>query len=192
MRQILDLGCGTGNLPVAAKVSAVDEVIGVDLNQENLAIARRRFPQRNFLCARGESLPFAGASFDWVISSVALPYMHIPKTLAEVHRVLVPGGSAFFSVHPFQFTLAEFRQSVPKPVAMIYRLYVLLNGFAFHLTGRTLSIAGRPESFQTERGLRIAFRRAGFVNVVFTRPKGRLLVQASTTTAASWASDRVA
>jgi ubiquinone/menaquinone biosynthesis C-methylase UbiE len=105
--------------------------------------------------------------------------MDIPKALAEVHRVLKPGGSVLLSFHPWRFTLGEFRNAVPHPVAISFRLFVLLNGVYFHFTGRILRVAGRGESFQTERGLRLALARAGFVNIVFSRPAGRLIVEAS-------------
>jgi ubiquinone/menaquinone biosynthesis C-methylase UbiE len=178
MARVLDLGCGKGDYPIRADLSAGDEVIGVDLDEERLAIARQRFPGRTFRHARGESLPFSDASFDRVVSAIALPYMDIPKTLAEVQRVLVPGGSVFFSVHPLRFTLRELWQCAPRPVAMSYRLFVLLNGLYFHFTGKILRVARRTESFQTKRGLRLALTRAGFVNLVFTRPEGRLIVEA--------------
>ncbi len=182
MRRVLDLGCGTGNLPVKANVE-VDEVVGVDIDERRLALARQRFPLRSFHCARGESLPYADASFDRVVSAIALPYMDIPKTLAEVRRVLAPGGSVFFSVHPVRFTLGELWKCAPNPLAMAYRCYVLLNGLVFHVTGRNLRWAGRTESFQTEHGLRLALERAGFGEVVFSRPVGRLLVEARTAAA---------
>lgn len=177
MARVLDLGCGTGKTPVRANVSDADEVVGVDIDEPSLVIARQRFPNRTFRYARGESLPFADASFDRVVSAVALPYMDIPKALAEVRRVLVPGGSAFFSVHAFRFTLGELRKATPRPTAMSYRLYVMLNGLWFHVTGRVLRLAGRMESFQTRRGLKLALIRAGFVDIVFTRPDGRLIVE---------------
>jgi len=60
---------------------------------------------------------------------------------------------------------------------MLYRLFVMLNGLWFHVTGRVLTVAGRPESFQTKRGLHRALARAGFVDLVFTRPDGRLIVE---------------
>jgi SAM-dependent methyltransferase len=178
MARILDLGCGTGNYPVRAHLSAGDEVVGVDIDKQRLARARQRFPERTFQCARGESLPYRDASFDRVVSAVALPYMDIPKALTEVRRVLIPGGSVFFSVHPLRLTLRELWKAAPRPVAMIYRLFVLLNGLYFHLTGRVLRVLGRTESFQTKRGLRLALARAGFVDARITRPDGRLIVEA--------------
>ncbi len=175
--RVLDLGCGAGKCPVRASVSDNDDVVGVDIDEPSLAIARQSFPNRTFQYARGEALPFPDASFDRVVSAVALPYMDIPKTLEEVRRVLVPGGTVFFSVHAFRFTLSEFRKAVPRPVAMLYRLFVMINGLWFHLTGRVLTVAGRSESFQTKRGLQRALARAGFADLVFTRPDGRLIVE---------------
>jgi ubiquinone/menaquinone biosynthesis C-methylase UbiE len=179
MARVLDLGCGTGGHPERTDFLPDDEVTGVDIDEGRLVEARRRFPRRTFQCARGESLPFPSASFDRVVSNVALPYMDIPKALAEMQRVLKPGGSVLLSFHPWRFTLGEFRNAVPHPVAISFRLFVLLNGVYFHFTGRVLRVAGRSESFQTERGLRLAMARAGFVSLVFSRPVGRLIVRAN-------------
>jgi predicted RNA methylase len=37
MARILDLGCGTGNYPIRAQLSAGDEVVGVDIDEQRLA-----------------------------------------------------------------------------------------------------------------------------------------------------------
>ena len=114
--RVLDLGCGAGRCPVRAKVSDNNDVVGVDIDEPRLAIARQSFPNRTFQYARGEALPFPDASFDRVVSAVALPYMDIPKTLAEVRRVLVPGGTVFFSVHAFVLPSASFARPFPGPL----------------------------------------------------------------------------
>jgi ubiquinone/menaquinone biosynthesis C-methylase UbiE len=169
----LDLGCGQGGSPAAWGVASSDEITGIDINGSSLAIAKAKFPGRNYLQGAGEYLPFASESFDRVVCSVALPYMNITKTLAEIHRSLVPGGSVSLSLHLPGFTIAELRRALPKPVPTLFRLYVLTNGVWFHLTGRTMGfLNGRTESFQTERGMRIALTRAGFVNVLFSRGSG--------------------
>jgi len=83
------------------------------------------------------------------------------------------------SVHNLGFTLSELRNAMLKPKAVLYRLYVLANGVIFHLTGKVVGFAdGRVESFQTIRGLKIALRRAGFVEVSVSCPDGRLIVEA--------------
>ena len=178
MARILDLGCGNGNLPVRAGATAGDEVVGVDIDERALRLARERFPNRSFYLAPAEHLPFPNCSFDRVVSSVALPYMDIPKTLAEVRRVLLPKGSVFFSLHPLRFTVSELKKAWPRFVPTAYRLFVILNGFLLHFTGRSLRFGGRHETFQTKRAIRLSLQRAGFEQIEFSRPEGRLIVRA--------------
>jgi ubiquinone/menaquinone biosynthesis C-methylase UbiE len=119
-------------------------------------------------------LPFEDESFDRVISAVALPYMNIQKTLAEIHRILIPGGGLSLDLHLPSFTIAELlHNAIPKPIPTLFRLYVMANGLLFHCTGRTVGfLKGRTESFQTERGMRFALDRAEFVNLSFSRATG--------------------
>jgi ubiquinone/menaquinone biosynthesis C-methylase UbiE len=172
--RVLDLGCGSGRDLASWGVTASDEVTGVDIDDSRLAIAKVRFSTRTYLQGIGECLPFEDESFDRVISAVALPYMDIQKTLAEIHRILVRGGGLSLSLHPPSFTIAELiHNAIPKPVPTFFRLYVMANGLLFHLTGRTVGfLKGRTESFQTERGMRVALKRAGFVNLSFSRANG--------------------
>ena len=172
--RVLDLGCGSGRDLASWGVTASDEVTGVDIDESRLAAAKVRFSNRTYVHGSGECLPFEDESFDRAISAVALPYMNIQKTLAEIHRILVPGGGLSLSLHLPSFTIAELlHQALPKPVPTFFRLYVLANGSLFHCTGRTVGFFnGRTESFQTERGMRIALNRAGFVNPFFSRAIG--------------------
>jgi len=172
--RVLDLGCGLGRDLASWGVTASDEVTGLDVDDSRLAIAKVRFSGQNYLKGAGECLPFGDESFDRVISAVALPYMNIQKTLAEVHRVLVRGGGLSLSLHLPSFTIAELlHNAIPKPVPTLFRLYVLANGLLFQCIGRTVGfLKGRTESFQTERGMRVALNRAGFVNPSFSRATG--------------------
>ena len=88
----LDVGCGTGrNLPLFPPgVRAV----GMDPHSQNLARARRRAPRALLVQARAEALPFRSGSFDTVVSGLVLCSVREPReSLAEVRRVLAPGGS---------------------------------------------------------------------------------------------------
>ena len=172
--RVLDLGCGSGRDLASWGVTASDKVTGIDIDHSRLASAKVRFRDRTYLQGAGESLPFADDSFDCVISAVALPYMNIQKALAEIHRVLGPGGALSSSLHLPSFTRAELlHKAIPKPVPTLFRLYVMANGFLFHCTGRTVGfLKGRTESFQTARGMRVALNRAGFVGLSFRRATG--------------------
>jgi ubiquinone/menaquinone biosynthesis C-methylase UbiE len=173
--RVLDLGCGSARDLASWGVTISDKVTGLDIDHSRLATAQVRFPDQTYLQGAGECLPFGDQSFDRVISAVALPYMNIQKSLAEIQRILVPGGGLSLSLHLPSFTITELlHNAIPKPVPTLFRLYVIANGLVFHCTGRTVGFVKgrRTESFQTERGMRVALNRAGFVSLSFSRATG--------------------
>jgi len=96
----IDLACGTGDVTFAlARRYPRGTVCGVDLTPEMLAIARERNSCANVRLELGDMhrLPFPSASVDIVTGSYALrnaPSLGV--ALAEVRRVLRPGGTAAF------------------------------------------------------------------------------------------------
>jgi ubiquinone/menaquinone biosynthesis C-methylase UbiE len=181
MERILDLGCGTGDSwqKLGLKVENC-RIIGIDTQRDRIREANLKYGSRGweYLCARGEEIPLPDGSIDGVFCNVALPYMHIPRTLAELHRVLVPGGWVKATLHPPSFTWSEFRNSFPRPKATLFRVFVLLNGMVLHFSGDVLSLGRVAESCQTDAGMRKAMRRAGFTAVSFRREGRRFFVEA--------------
>ncbi len=100
--RVLDVACGSGlvTLPAADAVGASGAVLGVDLSQAMVDLARRRAAvdgvrHAGFARMDGEALACADASFDVALSSLGLMYMPDPeRALAEMLRVLRPGGRA--------------------------------------------------------------------------------------------------
>jgi ubiquinone/menaquinone biosynthesis C-methylase UbiE len=99
--RVLDVGCGTGTLAIAAKkhVGATGTVTGIDPAAEMVERAMRKAERASadvaFRTAAAEDLPFANGTFDVVLSSMMLH--HLPKEtrragVAEMKRVLKPGG----------------------------------------------------------------------------------------------------
>ncbi len=87
---ILDLGCGDGQLTQRIAATGA-HVLGVDASQEMVAVARERETEAEQ--ANAESLPFHDATFDAVFSNAALHWVRDQDAmLAQVHRVLKPGG----------------------------------------------------------------------------------------------------
>ncbi len=93
--KVLEIGVGTGlTLPHDA---AGVELSGIDPDADKLVRAARRRGSHigplTFVTGDGNALPFADASFDAVVISLVLCSVPEPRrTLAEVWRVLKPGG----------------------------------------------------------------------------------------------------
>ncbi len=102
--KILDLGTGTGYLafPIAeryphAEVTGLDIVLQA-LNRNRQEAERRGRKNLQFISYGGLEFPFAGQSFDWVVSRYALHHFPaINGTFQEISRVLKPGGRLLIS-----------------------------------------------------------------------------------------------
>jgi len=93
--RVLDVACGTGALTGAAKERAGPQgsVVGLDPNEAMLAVARSKDLAVDWKSGRAESLPFADASFDRVVSQFGYMFFEDrPRALREMMRVLHPGG----------------------------------------------------------------------------------------------------
>jgi ArsR family transcriptional regulator len=90
-----DLGCGTGQL-TETLAPYVRRVVAVDGSEDMLAAARTRLNgMANVQLRRGdlESLPLGDGELDAAVLSLVLHYSADPaRALAEVHRVVRPGG----------------------------------------------------------------------------------------------------
>ena len=168
-RAVLDIGCGAGQTLIASRLEEGVLACGVDPVASALALGRTLTDRVHFGAAMGEALPFASESFDLVVSRVALPYMNIPAALAEMFRVLQPGGTVWLSLHPPRFAARTMWRAVRagNVRAAVYPMYTLLNGLLLQVANRQVRWPfGRPryESTQTSAGIRRALRRAGFVD----------------------------
>jgi ubiquinone/menaquinone biosynthesis C-methylase UbiE len=98
---VLDVGCGTGTLAIAAKrhVGPTGRVSGIDASPEMIARADRkaRTAGVEVVFTRGvaQALPFPDAQFDAILTTVMLHHLprHARQACArEIRRVLKPGG----------------------------------------------------------------------------------------------------
>ena len=88
--RILDLGCGDGQLTQRIAATGA-RVLGVDASAQMVAAARARGIVVDE--ASAESLPYGIRTFDAVFSNAAFHWVRDQDAmLAEVHRVLKPGG----------------------------------------------------------------------------------------------------
>lgn len=112
-QRILEVGCGAGQCArwLAAQGA---HAVGIDISWSQLAYARALDAQAGIrvpvIQADAGALPFATASFDAACSAYgALPFIaDAAAVLADVHRVLRPGGRWVFSVtHPIRWAFPD-------------------------------------------------------------------------------------
>ncbi|HTQ99282.1 MAG TPA: malonyl-ACP O-methyltransferase BioC [Candidatus Acidoferrum sp.] len=95
---VLDLGCGTGYCAqqLQAKLPQA-HLLALDVAVPMLLQARAQLESARLVCATAEALPLADASLDLVVSSLTLQWCDSAAVLAELQRVLRPGGMALIS-----------------------------------------------------------------------------------------------
>src|SRR5699024_5076519 len=93
---ILDAGCGTGRTSAYIAEQYGSRVTALDNHPVMLEKARQRLSQVPIpvMVSQGsmENLPFADASFDYVIAESVLAFTDTARTIPECCRVLKPGG----------------------------------------------------------------------------------------------------
>jgi len=124
--RVLDVGSGLGQLTIAlARQPEVSEAVGIDLSADLVEAARHQAEtvgaNARFLEMDAADLsPLADASFDVVVSTLSLHHWTEPqRALAEIRRVLTPGGRAY---------LLDLRRDIAVPfygVAALVSRYLL-------------------------------------------------------------------
>lgn len=108
-RDILDVGTGPGHFLCALHRKYPEATLtGLDADADHVAVARKDLEERgvvaDLLVASGAELPFADARFDLVVCQMVMPYSRDDRAfLAELARVLRPGGVLWFATHGLGF-----------------------------------------------------------------------------------------
>ena len=102
--RVLDLGCGAGQLARHLATTGAAEVVGVDVSERMLALARADWAHPNVAYRRGaiEDAAFPAGRFELVVSSLALHYIEDYRGLVlRIAQWLTPGGHLVYSIeHP--------------------------------------------------------------------------------------------
>jgi demethylmenaquinone methyltransferase/2-methoxy-6-polyprenyl-1,4-benzoquinol methylase len=121
-RIMLDVATGTGDFAFEAiKILAPEKIIGVDISEGMLDVARKKINERNlqhvFSVQTGDSegLQFSDDHFDAITVAFGVRnYENLEKGLADMYRVLKPGG---------KIVILEFSKPRNFPIKQGYNFY---------------------------------------------------------------------
>lgn len=112
---VFDESCSHGLLPFLE--DRARSVIGIDVSQESLQTTQRRSLRSRLVRADVRGLPFASGSFDCVVSNSTLDHFtskaQIALSLAELNRVLRPGGTLVITLDNMANPLVWLRNHLP-------------------------------------------------------------------------------
>jgi SAM-dependent methyltransferase len=95
---VLDVASGPGFVSAAVAERGAS-VVGVDIAEAMVAVARQRHPELEFRHGSAEALPFPDGSFDALVANFLLLHLGRPEqAAAEFARVLAPGGRLALTV----------------------------------------------------------------------------------------------
>ena len=120
-RTVLDIACGTGDFSIEALRHGVERVVGADISENMLAVAREKAREKGledrleFRYGDSENLDFEDGTFDAVTVAFGVRnFEHLERGLAEMCRVLRPGGKV---------VVLEFSTPERFPMKQLYRFY---------------------------------------------------------------------
>lgn len=125
--RVLELGCGTGANFAHYDWSKVDSLVATEPDPFMLRRAQTKLgsvaiepairAKVSLLPSPAESLPFDAAAFDCIVSTLVFcSVSDLPRSVAEVYRVLAPGGSLRFVEHVASTGFEAKVQRVIQPI----------------------------------------------------------------------------
>ncbi|MCX6790116.1 MAG: class I SAM-dependent methyltransferase [Candidatus Kaiserbacteria bacterium] len=121
-KAVVDLGSGDGRHARIMKEMGAENVIGIDISEEMITLARNKTTNENvhFVVANGENLPLSNESADIVTSMYVIMYFKdTKKVFGEVARVLKSGGHfvGIFNITDIEPGF-EHLENTPMPVRL--------------------------------------------------------------------------
>lgn len=123
--RVLEIGCGVGIVSAHLTNRYNMNVIGIDLDSEQIAIAKMYNNENEhlkFIEADSTKLPFGDQEFDMVLSLYVLHHIgNWEKTLEEINRVLKQRGYFIF----YDLAYSKFTTRIFNPIVKNYGVYTI-------------------------------------------------------------------
>ena len=170
---VLDVACGTGDLSLELQRDSAATVIGTDFCRPMLAVAYEKTAKSGcripYVEADAMALSFSDGSFDAL--TIAFGLRNLPNFrngLAELHRVLKPGG---------KIVILEFSSPVVPGFRQLFNFYFsrVLPRIGGVVSGSRGAYEYLPDSvsrFPDQQELAEMMRQTGFANVEFQNLTG--------------------
>jgi ubiquinone/menaquinone biosynthesis C-methylase UbiE len=117
-KRVLEVSCGHGGgASYLVRTLRPASYTGLDLNPNGIAFCQKRhdLPGLDFVHGNAEDLPFDDQSFDAVLNVEASHlYSEFPRFLAEVARVLRPGGHFLYADHRARVHFADWESALAE------------------------------------------------------------------------------
>lgn len=155
--RVLDVGFGTGEYMERIRARG-GRAIGLEIDPE-LALNARRSGLAVFR-AQAEHLPIRTSSLDGVVCKVVIPYTDESNAVAEIARVLRPGGTARVSYHGLGYFL-KYLLTDRNWKVRVYGLRSILNTALYAMTAQRLPGFWGDTVYQSERRLRGYYASSG-------------------------------
>lgn len=122
-KSVLNLGCGSGEDSHYLQQQGAGKVVGIDISENLIGIAKDSYPDCEFHVGDMEHLPFDDASIDFAYSSLAIHYIEYwTQVFSEAYRALKPGSYFLFSCnHPVNTTMEIVQNDAEAKVSQLSR-----------------------------------------------------------------------
>jgi len=166
---ILDLATGTGDFALAALKLNPDKIVGLDISQQMLDVAKKKIKEKGLenkfelLKGEAENLPFADNSFDAITIAFGVRnFGDLDKGLKEMNRVLKAGSHVM---------ILEFSKPKSFPYKQIYNFYFknILPFFGNRISKSKNAYSYLPESvdhFPEGKDFASKMAICGFKNII--------------------------
>lgn len=124
-KKVLCVGSGTGEECGHMLAQGADQVVGIDIAEGMVDVAKQRHPGVDFLVGDMEAMDFPPRSFDFVYSSLTLAYVEDwTTTLRNINKAMTDDGTFLFSTnHPVKWGAELERSPEASKFMMGYTKY---------------------------------------------------------------------